>query len=487
MKRIFSNPVFALAVGLCLRLLLVLKFPATSGDTAIYEEIATNWLKHHVYGMDVHGAIVAVDLRMPGYPAFLALLYALTGRSGESARLWVMLAQIGVDLLACWVIASIGGLLASAASGPMNPRRVFMAGLWLAVLCPFTSNYSAVPLTEVFAVFLTALASTFLLIQILKANQTSLALADHHPLAHRNSALLEVLGGLFVGLATLFRPESPLLLAVWGIVLVRSFYRQKQIKNCLRPVILSGLACVIPLVPWAIRNAITLHELQFLTPKYSTLPGELVPYGFMAWEKTWLYRMRDCYLVPWKLNEEAIDVEEIPARAFDSQEEKGRIAAILEQYNEDLTLTKEEDDAFGEIARERNAHHPLRTFLWIPAARVFTIWFTPRIELLPISGNVFPLAQMRDEDPEDQEFTILLFLVNIFYLGLGAWGAARLWHASTAVRPALAFLILFLLLRTAFLTTLETPEPRYVLVCFPALIAFGAQLFARKQDPSQGV
>jgi hypothetical protein len=33
-------------------------------------------------------------------------------------------------------------------------------------------------------------------------------------------------------------------------------------------------------------------------------------------------------------------------------------------------------------------------------------------------------------------------------------------------------------LRTAFLTKLETPEPRYVLVCFPLLIALGAQIFA---------
>jgi len=28
--------------------------------------------------------------------------------------------------------------------------------------------------------------------------------------------------------------------------------------------------------------------------------------------------------------------------------------------------------------------------------------------------------------------------------------------------------------RTAFLTSLETPEPRYVLECFPALIALAA-------------
>jgi hypothetical protein len=212
------------------------------------------------------------------------------------------------------------------------------------------------------------------------------------------------------------------------------------------------------------------------------LPGELVPQGLMAWEKTWLFRVKDCYLVPWKLNEEPIDVDAIPARAFDSPEERQRVEAILEPYNEDLTLTKEEDDAFGQIARERTTRHPLRTFLWIPAARAAVMWFTPRIELLPISGHVFPLSYMREEDPADQEFTILLFSLNVFYVGLGIWGAVRSWRSSPSVRPAAIFLILFILLRTAFLTTLETPEPRYVLVCFPILIAVGAQVFARQPD-----
>jgi len=37
--------------------------------------------------------------------------------------------------------------------------------------------------------------------------------------------------------------------------------------------------------------------------------------------------------------------------------------------------------------------------------------------------------------------------------------------------------------RTVFLTTMETPEPRYVLECFPALIALaGAGLWARDSD-----
>jgi hypothetical protein len=485
MKRIFSNPVFALAAGLCLRLFFVLRYPGTSDDTAIYEEIAANWLKHHVYAMYVNGAITPVDIRMPGYSAFLAVIYALTGRSGETARLWVMLVQIGVDLATCLVTAWLAAMLLLTVNEHAKPKQVFAVALWLSALCPFTANYAAVPLTEVFAVLLTASSVVCFSMLIGRSQKGGFRVVKKHWDLGNDYWIWSSMGAILVGLGTLFRPETPLLLASATIVLSAVLLLQREIRRLVATILVLGVLCLIPLAPWAIRNALTLHELQFLTPKYSTLPSEMVPYGFMAWERTWLYRMRECYLVPWKLNEEAIDVDTIPGRAFDSPNEKQRVAAILEKYNEDLTLTKEEDDAFGQIARERNARHPLRTLLWIPAARVVAIWFTPRIELLPISGNVFPLAQMRDEDPEDQEFTILLFFLNIIYVGLGAWGAIKLWRSRAAVRPVVGFLILFIMLRTVFLTTLETPEPRYALVCFPALIAMGAQLFVRKSDQPQ--
>jgi hypothetical protein len=68
---------------------------------------------------------------------------------------------------------------------------------------------------------------------------------------------------------------------------------------------------------------------------------------------------------------------------------------------------------------------------------------------------------------------------------MGVWGGVRLWCRNGPARPILAFFVLFLLLRTAFLTTLETPEPRYVLVCFPILIALAAQLFVRQTAADQ--
>jgi hypothetical protein len=477
MKRIFSSPVVALLAGLCLRLFFVLRYPANSGDTVLYEQIATNWLQHHVYGMNVHDLVTPVDMRMPGYPAFLALLYALTGHIGEAARLWVMLAQVVVDLLTCLLIAGLAALLLVVGNDRARPQRVFLAALWLAALCPFTANYAAVPLTEVFATFFTTAALLPLCLLVTRAQNLGWRLAERHWILGNDYWYLAGCSAVLVGLCTLFRPEAPLLLLAACLVLGVILIRQHESLRWLKTTALMAALCVVPVVPWTIRNAITLHEFQPLAPKNSNLPGELVPYGLMSWEKTWLYRFRDVYLVPWKLNEEVIDVNEIPARAFDTPGEKERVAMILEQYNEDLTLTPEEDAAFAQLARERTARRPLRTYLWLPAARALTLWFTPRIELLPFSGTVFPLAQSWEDDRIDQSVTAGLFLLNIGYIGLALWGTARLWQRAPAARGAIALLATFILLRTAFLTTLETPEPRYALVCYPALVALAAQVF----------
>src|SRR5690348_12236634 len=146
MKRIFSHSVFAFAAGLCLRLFFVFRYPVnSSGDTVLYEQMATNWLKRHVYAMNVNGAISPVDLRMPGYPAFLALIYALTGRTGPDARFYVMMGQVAVDLCACLITASLAALLLAMKLDSGSWKRVFIVTLWIAALCPFTANYTAVP------------------------------------------------------------------------------------------------------------------------------------------------------------------------------------------------------------------------------------------------------------------------------------------------------------------------------------------------------
>jgi hypothetical protein len=230
-----------------------------------------------------------------------------------------------------------------------------------------------------------------------------------------------------------------------------------------------AVGLLLPLLPWAARNWHTLNRVQFLAPRYSEIDGEFVPRGFYAWTNTWLVRFRDVYLTAWKLEDEPIRIEALPAAAFDSAEERARVAALLERYNDALSVSPDVDHEFAQIARERTARHPLRTYLRIPLGRMATLWFTPRIELLPYSGRLWPPGRRWEDDPVDFSVTLAFGLLNFLYVGLALAGAWR-WRN----RPAVALLAAFILVRTLYLTQVETPEPRYVVECFPAVLALAA-------------
>jgi hypothetical protein len=46
-------------------------------------------------------------------------------------------------------------------------------------------------------------------------------------------------------------------------------------------------------------------------------------------------------------------------------------------------------------------------------------------------------------------------------------------------------LVSFLLLRSAFLGTLENPEPRYTLECYPAIIVLASLLLAGRDSQAE--
>ena len=402
-----ANVAAAVCTGLALRVYLVLKFPVTdTGDAPFYIELAWNWLKNGVYGFAVHGQLTAVDMRVPGYPAFLAAVFAFAGQSPRA----VMLAQVVVDLATCFVIALIAARLAPESSR----RRVALAGLWLAALCPFTANYTAVVLTETLVIFLTALGILVLL-------QTD---AGGAQVARAGAFLANpwLLAGIVVGFGTLVRPETPLVLFAAGLVLVAKWWRPADWMKLVRAGLLMGLGLLLPLVPWAARNWNTLHDVQFLAPRYSELPGEYTPLGFIAWTNTWMWRFRDVYLTQWKVNEEEIAIDQLPPYAFDSQDEKERMADLLDEYNEALTIDPPLDQEFREIARERTERHPLRTYVTVPLLRTLTLWFTPRVELLPSSGHLWPLREEWQDDRPDFLVTLALSVVNVIYIALALAG-----------------------------------------------------------------
>jgi hypothetical protein len=75
-------------------------------------------------------------------------------------------------------------------------------------------------------------------------------------------------------------------------------------------------------------------------------------------------------------------------------------------------------------------------------------------------------------------------LLNLAYVG-GALLAVvhRPSRRPSGIRGA-GLLVCFLLLRSAFLGTLENPEPRYTLECYPAIIVLASSLLVGRR--SQG-
>ena len=281
-----------------------------------------------------------------------------------------------------------------------------------------------------------------------------------------------------VGLDTLVRPETPLILMALALALMVRWRRRADWTKLARVGMIMAIGFLLPLAPWAARNWVRFHEVQLLAPRFAASPDEFVARGLYAWTATWLVRYRDVYLVPWRVDGEPVYLGDIPPAAFDSADERMRVASLLDRYNQALVMSPEMDREFAQLARERTARHPLRTYLWVPAQRVATLWLTPRVDLLPLSGRLWPPGEHWRKDRVDFSVTVLLGVMNFFYVGLAVAGLRRGLGTESALLPgartAIAVLVAFVLLRTVFLTQVETPEPRYVLECFPALFALGA-------------
>jgi hypothetical protein len=494
----YKNLIAALLAGLALRLFFVAHFPFVAGDTKFYEELARNWLDHGVYGLFVNGQLVPVDMRVPGYPAFLAAIYRIFGRANHT----VMLAQAAIDLATCIVAALLAAHLAPAA----RRNAAATAALWIAALCPFTANYTSAVLTETLTALFTTLALLCLAIVVTRplfnshhAEPRSAESADSNSSPHPAGAKSDIiafaaccfLAGVIAGLGALVRPETPLLLLAAGLVLLASLGKLNRHSariswsKLLLAIAWLAAGLLLTLAPWAARNALTLGRIQFLAPYYAQSEGDFMPAGFYTWTRTWMTSEDDNYLVPWKLGKASISIATLPNSAFDSPAERTRVASLFDQYNATLRITPLLDLQFRTLARGRTARHPLRTFVSVPIARILATWFRPRVELLHRSGDLWPPAEKWRDNSRDFDISLGFWLVNLIYISLALAGVWVCLSRTYRSNPAVAMIVVYFVLRSAFLTALPSVEPRYVVTCFPALAALGAQAFTRAKSPAE--
>jgi len=449
--RFFS--LFTLA-ALALRLFLVWRFPAVTSDSYVYGDIAKNWLQHGIYGLSGINDISPTAIRLPGYPAFLAAVFAIFGM--EHYRTAILL-QVFVDVATCFLIADLARRLLS--------DRAAKAAFALAAFCPFLANYSAAALTETWEIFFTVVALDFAVIGL------------------DSDRLRPWVGcGLAIAAAILLRPDGGLLLASLELYLLVVFLRRNRrtpptasLGRWLRTSAILAMASLAPLVPWTLRNLYTLHEFQPLAPRYSEESGEFVPMGFNRWVRTWMADYVSVEDIFWKVPGDPIPLDKLPSRAFDSPPQQQETAQLIADYNQVLQVTPELDARFTKLAAERVQYAPLRYYFILPAVRITDMWLRPRTEILPSNSRWWEF----DDGAPGLVIMIIFGLLNILYAAGALFGLARGGFSAT-VNPLLTFAIL----RSLFLGTLENPEPRYTLECYPVLIVLAAALWSRAAKQS---
>jgi hypothetical protein len=344
--------------------------------------------------------------------------------------------------------------------------------------------------------------------------------------------------GLIGGIAVMMRPDAGLFLAAVGITLVITglgplvFGLRKKTAEDQRPktkelgpkirriitrVIAAGAAMsfafILVLTPWAIRNWRVFHLFQPLAPQHAEMPGEFVPRGYLLWVRSWLDDEKYVAEFLWPLEIDPIDADQLPDSAFDSPEEKKRVATLLEKYNHadasedsdandaapqqtasptptpsasppspvekpnsneensdeeqedstdqeqsDVEMTPDVDAGFMKIARERIARHPFRHYVWLPIKRARTMWFDTHSQYWPFEGELLPLDDL-DHDIHQQFWLPLFAGMTAVYTLLGLAGAWVLWRARNfGARQWLLLIGLAIGLRVVLFASLENPR-----------------------------
>jgi 4-amino-4-deoxy-L-arabinose transferase-like glycosyltransferase len=444
--------------ALGLRLFFLFRFPAITSDSFVYGDIAKNWLQHGIYGLSGTDEISPTYIRLPGYPAFLAAVFAVFGMEHYRA---VLVLQIFVDTATCFLMADMARRLVSP-----RAARAARAAFLLAALCPFLASYAAAALTETLEIFFTVLAFDCAVAGLETLDQPRLR---------------PWLGcGLAVGAAILLRPDGGLLLITIELYLaflwVRAWRDQARASrprpnvrsHLLQVALLVALFSLAPLVPWAWRNVHTMHRLELLAPRYANEEDEFVPAGFNRWVKTWMADYASVEEIYWPVPGDTVDAGKLPDRAFDSETQRQQTEDLIAGYNQVLHVTPELDARFAALASQRIRHAPLRYYLGLPLARIADMWLRPRTETLPSDTRWWEF----NDDPKWSALAVGLGIINLLYLGAALAGLLR----SQWTVP-LGLLLAFVLLRSVFLGTLENPEPRYTMEAYFVAIVLDSVLF----------
>jgi 4-amino-4-deoxy-L-arabinose transferase-like glycosyltransferase len=441
-------------------------------DGPFYENLARNVLERGVYSASEKPPYKPTFVRMPGYPLFIAGVYALCGRGND----WAI--RVGQTLVHTGTVALLALLAWLWEPEPDCRWWSAVAAFGLAAVCPFMVIYAGCILTETLTMCLLA---AMMVCATLAWRRQGLAGASWWALA-----------GLLGGLGVLQRPDFGLFAAALGLtLLVGATWSAWRLERAGRRAVLQrALVCgavfsagfILAVSPWIVRNALVFGQPHLLPPVDCNEPGEFSPQGYIAWFGTWADDESELDRFFWTIGpDQPMNFAELPAQAFDNPDERRRVDKLFAVYNSHaapVMMTPAIDLGFAQLAEERNSRAPWRSRLWLPLRRGINLWFGTHAQYYPFEGNLFPIHQ-KDDEPDYFAWRLVFTVLTSVYTMLGVWGAWLLWRAGGAGWRWLCLLALVAGLRLALLVQLAHTEARYVVEFFPFLCVLGGIAVAR--------
>jgi len=341
----------AVAVFVCAfvpRAVLSVLEPAATGDWEIYRTVALNILENGCVSLSdpTGGACVPHwgGNHLPGFPAFVALVWALT----ETA--WQPVALVHSAIFSLAVVYLF-----------LSLRR---AGFSISTALPCALVVALSPLTVPWARF--TLSETLALSVVIWISADLI-----RSLAEQRLRLMPLAIAMAVGL--FIRYDLVLLalpIAVTGF-LIHPFWRAIQ-RGLLMMVIIS-----IPLGAWWVRSFTA--GLGNMPPVYFLGNGYAAPIGYLDWVKTWATHQYQAPQWWYPIHFAAYSDIVIEPEAYVSGGEREQVEAFLKQLAafDGQQFPAHIDRKFAAIAEERRLAAPVRYWLWLPLQRIGRIWFNP--------------------------------------------------------------------------------------------------------------
>lgn len=237
----------AIALFLRFRFVLTVNHPPLAGDAFNYDVMVKQFLDKGFLGYMSQEPNAYVT---PGYPLFLSFVYSIFGYKETSPLLQVRLIQSAIGVLTCLIAYFIGKSIKN--------RKVGIIAAFVCAIYPVFVWSPSLILTETLYTFL-FLIYLYMQIRVLKSE----------------SNIIKALCGLVFAAASMVRP------ALFPLLIIPYIYMYLKTKNkeALRAFFITASGSVLLMLPWWVRNAVTLKKFIFLaTQTGNPFLGGVFPY-----------------------------------------------------------------------------------------------------------------------------------------------------------------------------------------------------------------